>query len=63
MIGVQYITDESGKKTSVVLDLKVHRDLWEDLQDVIVSRSRKKEKGTSLAKVKASLIASGRLRG
>ena len=63
MSGVQYITDETGKKTSVVLDLKVHRDLWEDIQDVMVSRSRSKEKGTSLAKVKASLVASGRLRG
>ncbi len=60
--GVQYITDERGKKTSVVLDLKVHSELWEDIQDLMVSRSRMKEKSTSLAKVKALLIASGRLR-
>ncbi len=63
MSGVQYITDENGKKTSVVLDLKVHSELWEDIQDLMVSRSRMKEKSTSLAKVKASLIASGKLRG
>ncbi len=63
MSGVQYITDENGKKTSVVLDLKVHSELWEDIQDLMVSRSRMKEKSTPLAKVKASLVASGRLRG
>jgi len=27
MSGVQYITDERGEKTSVVLDLKVHSEL------------------------------------
>jgi len=34
MSGVQYITDANGKKTSVVLDLKVHSELWEDIQDM-----------------------------
>jgi len=55
--------DEKGNKTAAVIDLKVHKALWEDLQDVFVSRSRRLEKGVSLDKVKAGLIASGKLRG
>jgi hypothetical protein len=35
----------------------------EDREDMRVSRSRMKEKSKPLAKVKASLVASGRLRG
>ncbi len=35
----------------------------EDREDIRVSRSRRKEKSTPLAKVKASLVSSGRLRG
>lgn len=63
MSGIQFLTDEQGNKTAAVIDLKVHKALWEDIQDVLVSRSRRSEKSTSLAKVKASLIASGKLRG
>ncbi len=62
MSGIQYLTDEKGNKTAAVIDFKVHKCLWEDIQDVLVSRSRQGEKGNSLAKVKASLIASGKLR-
>jgi len=46
-----------------VIDLKVHKALWEDIQDVLVSKSRRHEKGVPLDKVKAGLIASGKLRG
>ena len=63
MSGIQFLTDEKGNKTAAVIDLKVHKALWEDLQDVLVSRSRRKEKGVSLDRVRAGLIASGRLRG
>ena len=63
MSGVQYLTDEKGRKTAAVIDLKVHKALWEDIQDVLVSRSREREVGTSLAKVKAALVESGKMRG
>lgn len=63
MSGIQFLTDANGNKTAAVIDLKVHKALWEDLQDVLVSRSRRLEKGVSLEKVKMGLIASGKLRG
>ena len=62
MTGIQFITDETGQKTAVVIDLKKHKALWEDLQDVHVSRSRLHEKRIPLAAVKADLIKRGKLR-
>jgi phage baseplate assembly protein W len=63
MTGIQFITDEAGRRTAAVIDLKKHRALWEDIEDVLVSRSRRHEKRISLAKVKADLAKSGKLRG
>jgi hypothetical protein len=63
MTGIQFLTDERGEKTAAVIDLKTHRALWEDIADVLVSRSRRQERGVPLDKVKAALIASGKLRG
>jgi hypothetical protein len=62
MTGIQFITDESGQKTAVVIDLKKHKSLWEDLQDILISRSRRHEKRIPLAAVKADLIKRGKLR-
>ena len=62
MTGIQFITDEAGQKTAVVIDLKKHKALWEDFGDVLVSRSRRHEKHIPLAKVKAGLVKSGKLR-
>ena len=61
--GIQFITDAKGRKTAAVIDLKRHSALWEDIEDVLVSRSRRHEKRIPLEKVKADLIASGKLRG
>jgi hypothetical protein len=63
MSGVQFVTDEKGRKVAVQIDLKVHRELWQDIEDVLVSRSRRHEKRIPLAKVKADLIKSGKLSG
>jgi len=63
MTGIQFVTDAKGRKVAVQIDLRKHGALWEDLQDVLVSRSRQHEKGIPLDKVKADLIKHGRLRG
>ena len=63
MTGIQFITDEKGRKTSAVIDLKKHKALWEDIADVLVSRSRRHEKRIPLAKVKSELIKSAQLHG
>jgi len=63
MTGIQFVTDAKGRKVAVQIDLRKHGALWEDLQDILVSRSRQHEKGIPLDKVKADLIKHGRLRG
>ena len=63
MNGIQFITDEKGRrKTSVVIDLKKHKALWEDFLDGLISESQRKEKALAFEKVKADLIERGRLR-
>lgn len=61
MTGIQYVTDEKGRRVAVQIDLKKHRELWEDIQDVLVSRSRRHEKRIPLANVKAGLVRNGKL--
>ena len=61
MTGIQFVTDENGRTVAVQIDLKRHRGLWEDIADVLVSRSRRHEKRIPLEKVKAGLIRSGKL--
>jgi hypothetical protein len=63
MTGIKFLTDEKGRRTAAVIDLKKHKVLWEDIQDVLVSQSRRHEKGIPLEKVKTDLIKRGRLRG
>ncbi len=61
MSGIHFVTDEKGRKVAVQIDLKKHRDLWEDIEDLLLSRSRRHEKRIPLEKVKARLIKDGKL--
>ena len=54
--GIRYVTDERGNKLAVQIDLRKHRAVWEDFQDVLVAESRRGEKSVSLERIKASLI-------
>jgi hypothetical protein len=40
MNGINFVTDAKGRKVAVQFDLKKHRGLWEDIEDVLVSRSQ-----------------------
>ena len=61
MTGIQYVTDEKGRKIAVRIDLTKHRELWQDIQDLLVSRSRRHEKRIPLEKGIEGLIKSGKL--
>jgi len=61
MTGIQYVMDEKGRKVGVLIDPKKHWQLWEDMEDLLVSRSRRHEKRIPLEKVKAGLIKGGKL--
>jgi hypothetical protein len=60
MHGVQYVTDELGEKTAVLIDLKKNGDLWEDFYDVVVAKKRECEPCESLEFVKKRIIGNGK---
>jgi hypothetical protein len=43
MTGIQYVTDDTGIPTAVMLDLKEWGDLWEDIYDGMIAEQRKNE--------------------
>jgi hypothetical protein len=60
--GVQFVVNEQGKKTAVVIDLKRHSELWEDFYDAAVARERQSEPRETLDSVKRRLRRRGKLR-
>ena len=34
MTGIQFIVDKKGNKTGVLIDLKKHKELWEDTNPI-----------------------------
>lgn len=63
MKGIQFIIDDKGKRTSVLIDLKEHGEIWEDFYDTLVAKVRAKEPRESLAVVKKRLHRQGKLNG
>jgi len=52
--GVQYVVDEGGEPTAVLIDLKANSELWEDFYDRALAESRRGER-ESFESVKAKL--------
>jgi hypothetical protein len=57
----QYIVDEKGKRTGVVLPLRQYQKLLEDLHDLAVVAERRSEKTISLNEMKRRLKRNGGL--
>lgn len=55
MEGINYVTDEKGRKIAVLIDLEKNRELWEDIYNSLVARSRSGEPRESLESVKKRL--------
>jgi len=62
MTGIQFVTDDKGRKVAVQIDLKKYGAKLEEFWDGLISESRRKEKGIPLQKVKADLVKRGRIR-
>jgi hypothetical protein len=63
MKGIQFVINDKGEKTAVVIDLKQHGELWEDFYDRSLARAREEEPRESLATVKEHLRRQGKLDG
>ena len=55
MSQAQYVIDEKGKKTGVLLSLKQYEKLMEDLHDLAIVAERKNEKPITLEEMKRRL--------
>jgi hypothetical protein len=61
MKGIQYVVDDQGHPKAVQIDLKKHGRLWEDFQDVLISRGRRHEPRETLEEVEARLVKEKKL--
>ena len=57
MSGIQFVMDDKGKKTAVLIDLKKYGAVWEDFYDALIANSREKGKRST-----ASIPSDSRLR-
>lgn len=57
----QFIIDESGNKTAVILPLEDYEELLEDIHDLTVIAERKNEPTIGLEELKKRLKADGLL--
>jgi hypothetical protein len=52
MSGISFMVDERGAKTATVIDLRRHRQVWEDFYDTLVAEARADEPRESLSVVR-----------
>jgi len=57
----QYITDEAGKKTAIILPIEEFEELLEDLEDMALLAERRDEPTISFDEVKKRLKSDGLL--
>jgi hypothetical protein len=63
MEGIQFVTDDSGRKTAVLIDLKKYGELWEDFYDSLVAKQRAEEPRETFESVRERLEKQGKLDG
>jgi len=61
MKGIQFVINDKGEKTAVVIDLKKYGAIWEDFQDALTAHFRVNEPRESLEAVKEKLRQGGKL--
>ena len=59
MKGIDFLVDEEGKRKAVVIDLQEWGEVWEDMQDILVSISRMTEERVSWAELKEEMDRNG----
>lgn len=55
MKGIQFVTDDAGKRTAVLISLEEWGDVWEDIYDILVSQARRDEPTVSWDDLKAEM--------
>ena len=60
MTGIQFVTDDKGRKVAVQIDLKKYGAILEDFWDGLIAESRRKEKGIPYEEYRANRLKRGR---
>lgn len=58
---IEYITDASGNKISVVIPVQKYEEILEDIQDLVAIAERQSETSISFEQLKKSLKSDGLL--
>ena len=62
MPGIEFLRDRKGRRKAVLIDLKKHKRLWEDLYDAYLAHIRRGEPREPLATVKRLIEGRARRR-
>jgi hypothetical protein len=63
MTGIQFVTDDKGRKTAVLIDLKKHGQVWEDFYEGLIAESRREEEGIAYETYRANRLKRVSTRG
>jgi len=63
MTGIQFVTDDKGRKVAVQIDLKRYGPMLQDFWDGLVSESRRNEKGKPYEEYRSARLKRNRRRG
>lgn len=63
MSGIQFVTDDKGRKVAIQIDLKKYGAVLEDFWDGLISESRRKEKSIPYEQYRATRLKRERPRG
>ncbi len=56
--GIDFVLDGDGRQQAVVIDLRTHGELWEDIYDQLVTEQRRNEPRIPFAEARAVLGSS-----
>jgi hypothetical protein len=54
--GIKFVIDDAGQKKAVLIDIKKHKETWEDFYDALLVKERESEPRESLKEVKKKVI-------
>ena len=54
--GIKFVIDDAGQKKAVLIDIKKHKEIWEDFYDVLLVKERESEPRESLKEVKNKVL-------
>ena len=58
---IQFVVDDKGARTAVIIDLTKCADIWEDFHDTLIAHRRVGEPRETLDSVKKRLRRAGKL--